>query len=101
MSVSERVERHKQRLLHDAADGAATFMILRGKNWDRRAKSDKLCRVKYQAGLTVEESADLEALRAEICPDYSRYAFVRLLLLQFIALAKAHIAERERNNAYR
>ena len=101
MTVSERIEKHKQKLLHDAADGAATYVVLRGKNWDRRAKSDKLCRVKYQAGLTVEEAAELDALRAEICPDYSRYAFVRLLLLHFTVLAKALIAEREKNHAYR
>ena len=95
MTTMERVKRHKYMLLMNATNEAMAEIQRRGKSWDSRARSDKLCNVRYSGALRQEESAELEAIRAELCPDYSRYAFVRLLLLQFIEAGKRHIEERE------
>lgn len=63
------------------------------KGWDRRSKSDAVNRVKYQCGLTQAEAAEVEALRQVLCPNYSKYGFVRLLLLAFIEVGQEKIAQ--------
>lgn len=61
--------------------------------WNKNSKSDAVNRVKYQCGLTQTEAAEVEALRAVLCPNYSRYGFVRLLMLAFIEVGRERVEQ--------
>lgn len=98
--MNANIINRKKELINEAARKASMNIILKGKEWDRRAKSDNKCRRKYQAGLTIDEAATIEAIRSQLCPQYSRYGFVRLLLLNFIETATEAIENYERNCTY-
>lgn len=98
--MNANIINRKKELINEAARKASMNIILKGKEWDRRAKSDNKCRRKYQAGLTIDEAATIEAIRSHVCPQYSRYAFVRLLLLNFIETATEAIENYERSCSY-
>lgn len=98
--MNANIIKRKNEIINEAARKASMNVILKGKEWDRRAKSDSKCRRKYQAGLTIEEAATIEAIRHHICPQYSRYAFIRLLLLNFIETATEALEKYERNCSY-
>ena len=97
MVVQGVVDARKGSILEGMAKQAARKVLHHGKNWSPKARSDAARRVKYQAGLTHEEAAEVEAIREAICPCYSRYAFVRVLLLEFCEVAREAMKKYERD----
>lgn len=96
MVTHATIDREKEVIMQDLARKAACDILRRGSTWDPKCKSDGIRRVKYQAGLTHEEAAEIEALRKHLCPYYSRYAFVRLLIMEFCQVARNRISNYER-----
>ena len=97
MVVQREVDAKKGPILEQMARRSAEKVLRQGKNWSPKARSDARRRVKYQAGLTHEEAAELEAIREAICPYYSRYAFVRVLILEFCEVAREAMKKYERD----
>lgn len=104
----QHIEEMKERVLHELAWQSNSNVVLRGRSWhpnpskeekrrNQKSVSDMKRRVKYQAGLTLEEAAMVEALRSVLCPHYSRYAFVRLLILSFCEVAQKKIKDYEKD----
>ncbi len=97
MVVQREVDAHKSKIFEKIARQSAEKVLRHGKTWSPKARSDARRRVKYQAGLTLEEAAELEAIREAICPYYSRYAFVRVLILEFCEAAREAMKKYERD----
>ena len=97
MVNTRELESRKASFLADLARQSAMTVLRRGKSWSPKARSDGTRRVKYQAGLTHEEAAEVETIRAALCPYYSRYAFVRVLLLEFCEVAREAIKNYEKD----
>lgn len=90
------VSAEKELFMRDIARKASSNILMRGKNWSRFAKYQGVRRIKYQTSLTNEEASELEALRKILCPNYSRYAFIRLLLSEFIEVASSMVRQIDR-----
>ena len=90
------VSAERELFLRDIARKASSNILMRGKNWSRFARYQGTKRVKFQTSLTNEEASELEALRKILCPNYSRYAFIRLLLSEFIEVANSMIRQIDR-----
>lgn len=90
------VSAEKELFVRDIARKASSNILMRGKNWSRFAKYQGTKRVKYQTSMTNEEAAELEALRKVLCPNYTRYAFIRLVLSEFIEVANGMVRQIDR-----
>lgn len=97
---TEAIDNEKEALLREYARQAASNIVLRGKGWSPQAKHDSTRRRKYQTALTNEEAAEVEAIHAAICPEFTRYALVRYLLLEFCVVARGKIRMKERTGIW-
>lgn len=93
---TENIEREKSALLTQYARESANAILLRGKSWPPKARYDGTKRNKFQTSLTDEEAAEFEALRSVICPQMTRYAFMRYLIDEFCEVARSKVITLER-----
>lgn len=91
------IEREKSAILAEFARESASAILLRGKSWPPKARYDGTKRNKFQTSLTDEEAAEIEAIRAVICPQMTRYAFMRYLIREFCDVARTKVDAFERN----
>ena len=97
---TEAVDKQKEANIREYARQAASNIVLRGKGWSPQAKHDSTRRRKYQTALTNEEAAEVDAIHAAICPEFTRYALVRYLLLEFCDVARGKIRLKERTGIW-
>lgn len=93
---TENIEREKSAILTQYARESASAILLRGKSWPPKARYDGTKRNKFQTSLTDEEAAEIEAIRAVICPQMTRYAFMRYLIREFCEVARSKVKTLER-----
>lgn len=84
-------ENHVEARIRNHARNAANKVIMKGARWHPKSRSDAKRRQKWQCGLTPEESARADEIRSLLCPWYSKYALVRILMLEFIEAGESHI----------
>ena len=93
---NQRIDGEKNAILNQYARESASAILLRGKSWPPKARYDGTKRNKFQTSLTDEEAAELEAIRAVICPHMTRYAFIRYLIREFCEVARSKVNSLER-----
>ena len=98
--TTEAIDKEKEANLREYARQAASNIILRGKGWSPQAKHESTRKKKFQTNLTNEEAAEVEAVHAAICPEFSRYALVRYLLLEFCSVARSKVRVKERTGVW-
>ncbi len=94
--TNQAIDQKKSEILREYARQAAATIVIRGKSWPPKARYDGTKRNKFQTSLTDEEAAEVEAIRAVICPYMTRYEFMRVLLREFCEVARDKVKNLER-----
>lgn len=93
---TQRIDGEKAAIAKEYARQGANAILLRGKDWPPIARYQGTKRKKFQCTLTNEEAAEVEAIRNVICPQMSRYEFMRMLIREFCQVARAKVKNLER-----